>query len=74
MDHQPRSVLRPRSRFKVVDLVLDAVFNFTGPAQVSFDDTPPRGPRTEDEARSGFGDWERVTVGGHTYLVEKRAD
>jgi len=74
VDDKPRSVRRPTSRFKLIDLVLDAAFSFTGPAQVSFDDTPPRGPRTDDEARRGFGDWERVTVGGHTYLVEKRAD
>lgn len=74
MDDLPRSVRRPRSRFKLVDMALDAVFNFTGPAQVSYDDTPPRGPRTEDEARAGFGEWERKTIGGHTYLVQRTTD
>lgn len=68
----PRSTRRPRSKHKLVDLFLDAAFSFTGPAQVSHDDAPARGARTEEEARSGYGTWERVTVGGHSYLVEKR--
>jgi hypothetical protein len=68
----PRSTRRPRSRHKLVDLFLDAAFSFTGPAQVSYDEEPPRGPRTEEEAQRGYGTWERVTVGGHSYLVEKR--
>jgi hypothetical protein len=70
----PRSTSRPRSRYKLLDLFLDAAFSFTGPAQVSYDDAPARGPRTAEEAARGYGDWERVTVGGHTYLVEKRAE
>ena len=70
----PRSTRRPRSRHKLVDLFLDAAFSFTGPAQVSYDDAPPRGPRTDEEARSGYGTWQRVTVGGHSYLVEKHGD
>lgn len=73
MDDLPRSVRRPRSRNKFFDLFLDAAFSFTGPAQVSYDDAPPRGPRTEEEARAGYAQWERVTVGGHTYLVERPA-
>ncbi len=72
--HTPRSLRRPRSRFRLVDLVLDAAFTFTGPAQVHHDEAPPRGPRTEEEARAGYGRWERVTdATGHTYLVERRA-
>ncbi|NAZ81239.1 hypothetical protein GTR02_05365 [Kineococcus sp. R8] len=69
----PRSIRRPQSRFRLVDLFLDAAFSFTGPAQVSFDDAPARGARTEEEARAGYGGWERVTIDGHSYLVEKRA-
>ncbi|MBB2901167.1 hypothetical protein FHR75_001955 [Kineococcus radiotolerans] len=68
----PRSLQRPRSRNRFVDLFLDAAFSFTGPAQVSRDEEPPRGPRTEEEARAGYAQWERVTRGGHTYLVERR--
>ncbi len=56
-----------------MDLLLDAAFSFTGPAQVTSDEAPPRGPRTEEEARTGYAQWERVTVGGHTYLVERPA-
>ena len=70
----PRSLSRPRSKHKLLDLFLDAAFSFTGPAQVSFDDGPARGPRTAEEAKQGYGSWERVTVGGHSYLVEKRVD
>ena len=73
-DSTPRSLQRPRSRHRLVDLALDAVFSFTGPAHVSYDDTPPRGPRTQEEARAGYAQWERVTRGGHTYLVERRGD
>ena len=69
----PRSLRRPRSRNRLVDLLLDAAFSFTGPAQVTADETPPRGPRTEEEARAGYAQWERVTIGGHSYLVERRA-
>ena len=69
----PRSLQRPRSRNRLVDLLLDAAFSFTGPAQVTSDETPPRGPRTEEEARAGYAQWERVTIGGHTYLVERPA-
>lgn len=68
----PRSLSRPRSKHKLLDLFLDAVFSFTGPAQVSYDDAPARGPRTEEEAQRGYGSWERVTIDGHSYLVEKR--
>jgi len=68
----PRSTRRPRSKHKLVDLFLDAAFSFTGPAQVSYDEEPPRGARTAEEARRGYGTWERVTVGGHSYLVERR--
>ncbi|WP_432560881.1 hypothetical protein [Kineococcus sp. SYSU DK003] len=67
----PRTLQRPRSRNKFVDLFLDAAFSFTGPAQVGQYEGPQRGPRTEQEARSGYAQWERVTVGGHTYLVER---
>ena len=69
----PAHLQRPRSKNKWIDLVLDAVFSFTGPAQVSgADEGPQRGPRTEEEARSGYAHWERITVGGHSYLVERR--
>ncbi|MFD0481766.1 hypothetical protein ACFQ46_04090 [Kineococcus sp. GCM10028916] len=67
----PRSLQRPRSRNRLFDLFLDAVFNFTGPAQVSQEEGPQRGPRTPEEASAGFDGWERVTRGGHTYLVER---
>jgi len=67
----PRSLRRPTSKNKVVDLFLDAVFSFTGPAQVSSQEGPQRGPRTEAEARAGYAQWDRVTQGGHTYLVER---
>ena len=70
-DALPASLQRPRSRNKLVDLLLDAVFSFTGPAQVGRHEGPQRGPRTEEEARAGYGQWERVTVGGHSYLVER---
>ena len=56
------------------DLFLDAAFSFTGPAQVGEYEGPQRGPRTEEEARRGFATWERVTVNGHSYLVESRVD
>jgi hypothetical protein len=69
----PRSLQRPRSRNRFVDLFLDAAFSFTGPAQVSHEEGPQRGPRTEQEASVGYADWERVTRGGHTYLVERRS-
>ncbi|MEZ0163380.1 hypothetical protein AB2L27_01225 [Kineococcus sp. LSe6-4] len=68
----PVRLRRPTSKNKVVDLFLDAVFSFTGPAQVSHEEGPQRGPRTEAEARAGYAQWERVTRGGHTYLVERR--
>lgn len=71
----PSHLQRPRSRNKWIDLVLDAAFSFTGPAQVSgVDEGPQRGPRTEEEASEGFAQWDRVTVDGHSYLVERRAD
>ncbi|MFB9375903.1 hypothetical protein ACFFKU_16685 [Kineococcus gynurae] len=67
----PRSLRRPRSRNRFVDLFLDAAFTFTGPAQVGAGEGPQRGPRTEEEARAGYGEWDRVTRGGHTYLVPR---
>jgi hypothetical protein len=70
----PTHLQRPRSKNRLLDVLLDAAFSFTGPAQVMDDDTPQRGPRTEEEARSGYGQWDRVTVGGHSYLVERRPD
>ena len=69
----PRSLQRPRSRIRLFDLFLDAAFSFTGPAQVSQEEGPQRGPRTDDEAREGYAGWERVTRGGHTYLVERKS-
>lgn len=70
----PGHLQRPRSRNRWVDLVLDAAFSFTGPAQVSGDhEEPQRGPRTAEEAARGYAQWERVTVDGHSYLVERRA-
>ncbi|WP_432502919.1 hypothetical protein [Kineococcus arenarius] len=71
-DGLPRSLQRPRAKNRWVDLVLDAFFSFSGPAQVSAEEGPQRGPRTEEEARAGYAQWERVTVGGHTYLVERK--
>ncbi|MBB2902451.1 hypothetical protein FHR75_003282 [Kineococcus radiotolerans] len=69
----PRDLQRPRSRHRWVDLVLDAAFSFTGPAQVSgLDEGPQRGPRTAEEATRGYAHWERMTVGGHSYLVERQ--
>ncbi|WP_432510687.1 hypothetical protein [Kineococcus sp. SYSU DK001] len=68
----PRNLRRPRSRNKFFDLFLDAAFSFTGPAQVSHEEGPQRGPRTDEEARAGYAQWERVTRGGHSYLVERR--
>ncbi|WP_432562481.1 hypothetical protein [Kineococcus sp. SYSU DK003] len=68
----PRSLQRPRSKNKFIDLILDAAFSFTGPAQVSHEEGPQRGPRTEEEARAGYAQWDRVTVNGHTYLVERK--
>ncbi|GAA0297743.1 hypothetical protein [Kineococcus aurantiacus] len=70
----PKNLQRPRSRNRFLDLFLDAAFSFTGPAQVGAYEGPQRGPRTPEEASTGYGQWERVTVGGHTYLVEKRAE
>lgn len=70
----PARLRRPTSKNKWVDLVLDAVFSFTGPAQVSHEEGPQRGPRTEAEAQAGYAQWERVTRNGHTYLVERPAD
>jgi hypothetical protein len=67
----PTRLRRPTSKNKVVDLFLDAVFSFTGPAQVTHEEGPQRGPRTEEEARAGYAQWERVTRGGHSYLVER---
>ncbi|WP_432544144.1 hypothetical protein [Kineococcus sp. SYSU DK002] len=69
----PRNLRRPTSKNKFVDLFLDAVFSFTGPAQVSHEEGPQRGPRTDEEARAGYAQWERVTRGGHSYLVERPA-
>ncbi|NAZ87188.1 hypothetical protein [Kineococcus indalonis] len=70
----PKNLQRPRSKHKWIDLMLDAAFSFTGPAQVSAEDEgPQRVGRTEEEARSGYGQWERITVGGHSYLVERKA-
>ncbi|MEW1956747.1 hypothetical protein [Kineococcus sp. NPDC059986] len=68
----PARLRRPTSKNKWVDLALDAVFSFTGPAQVSHEEGPQRGPRTEAEAQAGYAQWERVTRGGHTYLVERQ--
>jgi hypothetical protein len=56
---------------RFVDLFLDAVFSFTGPAQVGSHEGSIRGARTEQEAREGYAQWKRVTVNGHTYLVEQ---
>ncbi|GAB3259736.1 hypothetical protein GCM10027586_19560 [Kineococcus gypseus] len=70
----PAHLQRPRSRNRWIDLLLDAAFSFTGPAQVSEEEGPQRGPRTPEEASRGYAQWERVTVDGHTYLVERRPE
>lgn len=67
----PYGYRRPRSKNKFVDLLLDAVFNFTGPAQATHDSTPMRTGRTAKEAKEGYAQWQRVTVDGKTYLVQK---
>jgi hypothetical protein len=71
-DDTPQGYRRPRAKNRVADFLMDLAFNFTGPAQASRDDSPPRGPRTEEEARSGFGEFERVSVDGKSYLVKRR--
>ena len=71
-DTLPSHLQRPRSKHRWLDVLLDAAFSFTGPAQVMDDETPQRGGRTEEEARQGYAQWDRVTVGGHTYLVERK--
>ncbi|PRY14138.1 hypothetical protein [Kineococcus rhizosphaerae] len=68
----PSALRRPTSKNKWVDLVLDAVFSFTGPAQVTHEEGPQRGPRTDEEATAGYGEWDRVVVDGHSYLVPRR--
>ena len=63
---------RPRSRYRWVDAVLEGWFAFVGPAQGVVDRTPPRGPRTPEEAAAGYGDWERTTTpDGRTFLVPR---
>lgn len=69
----PQNLQRPRSKHRLIDLALDAVFSFTGPAQVSGENEgPQRTGRTADEAQAGYAQWERVTVNGHSYLVERK--
>lgn len=68
----PRNLQRPRVKNRFFDLFLDAAFSFTGPAQVGEYEGPQRGPRTEEEASRGYAQWERVTVNGHSYLVENK--
>lgn len=70
-DDTPRGYQRPRSKHKFVDMLLDMAFSFTGPAQATRDDAPVRGPRTDEEAQAGFGEYARVTVDGKTYLVRR---
>lgn len=73
MDGLPSSLQRPRSKYKLIDLMLDAAFSLTGPAQVSGDgEGTEHGPRTPAEAQNGCAQWRRVSSDGHTYLVERK--
>ena len=60
----------PRSRHRWVDVLLQGSFAVGGPAQGFGPSLPERGPRTAEEASSGFGEWDRVTgADGATFLV-----
>ncbi|GAA4977926.1 hypothetical protein [Kineococcus glutinatus] len=64
---------RPRSKRGWVDALFQGMFTFTGPAHATYDPTPPRGPRTEEEAAAGYGEWDRVTnPDGTSFLVPRR--
>ncbi|WP_432483436.1 hypothetical protein [Kineococcus esterisolvens] len=68
----PYHYRRPRSKHRWVDVFLDGWFSFVGPAQGLIDRTPPRGPRTPQEATAGYGEWDRVTTAdGKTFLVPR---
>ncbi|PPK93130.1 hypothetical protein CLV92_11147 [Kineococcus xinjiangensis] len=59
-----------RSRHRWVDVLLQGSFALGGPAQGVSPRLPERGPRTPEEAASGFGEWDRVTAAdGATFLV-----